>query len=107
MAQHIRAWIDYGKVKTRLYYWRTRGGSEVDFVLYGSELFCAIEVKHSEKVYRTDLRALKTFRDDYPEAKTLLLYRGKERMIIDEVLCIPCTDFLRNLRPNSPVPYLN
>ncbi len=105
IAQHLQAWIDYGKKKTRLYYWRTRGGSEIDFILYGPDLFYAIEVKHSDKIHRTDLRGLKAFRDDYPEAKTLLLYRGKEKIMVDDILCVPCGEFLKNLYPGKELPF--
>ncbi len=101
VAGHLRAWIDYGNSGARLYYWRTVGGTEVDFVLYGGDTFYAIEVKNSNKVRPEDLRALKTFGGDYPECVCLLLYRGKERLKIGNVLCIPCEEFLRGLRPGE------
>ena len=45
VLQHLRAWIGYGHAGYHIFFWRTRGGSEVDFVLYGAEGFHAIEVK--------------------------------------------------------------
>lgn len=36
VAQHLRAWLAYSEADGRLYYWRTRAGAEVDFVLYGA-----------------------------------------------------------------------
>ena len=36
VAQHLRAWIDYSPDNFTLYFWRTRGGVEVDFVVYGT-----------------------------------------------------------------------
>ena len=33
VAQHLRAWIAYSGSKAKLYYWRTRAGSEVDFIV--------------------------------------------------------------------------
>jgi predicted AAA+ superfamily ATPase len=103
VAGHLRAWIDYGNSGARLYYWRTIGGTEVDFVLYGGDTFYAIEVKNSSKVRPEDLRALKTFGGDYPECICLLLYRGKERLKMGNVLCIPCEEFLRGLRPGDKI----
>ena len=47
VAQHLRAWLAYRGGSDRLFYWRTRAGAEVDFVLYGPAQFTAIEVKHS------------------------------------------------------------
>lgn len=104
VAQHLRAWIAYTNNKYTLYYWRTRAGSEVDFIIYGPDMFLAIEVKHSERVHRSDLRGLKAFKDDYPEAHTALLYRGTEKLVIDGILCIPCGEFLTRLHPSRPFP---
>jgi predicted AAA+ superfamily ATPase len=103
IAQHLRAWVAYRGMGAQLYYWRTKSGSEVDFVVYGSEVFTAIEVKRSCNVHSTDLRALRAFREDYPEASACLLYMGKERLAIDGIPCIPCEDFLRELHPDRAV----
>jgi predicted AAA+ superfamily ATPase len=100
VAQHLRAWIDYRASGAQLYYWRTKSGSEVDFVVYGADVFCAIEVKHAARVSSKDLRALKAFREDYPEAKTYLLYMGKERLAIDGIVCVSCEEFLLGLHPD-------
>ena len=58
-AQHLRAWIDYAKGSHQLYYWRTRSGVEVDFIVYGEDGIWAIEVKNSARVKPEDLRGLK------------------------------------------------
>ena len=76
-------------------------GAEVDFIVYGQDVFCAIEVKNSYVLHPGDLRGLKSFKLDYPECKTLLLYRGKERLLKGDILCVPCEEFLRSLKPNS------
>lgn len=104
VAQHLRAWIDYGRADASLGFWRTKSGLEVDFVVYGSDCFHAIEVKRSATVHRTDLRALKAFAADYPEAQTRLVYLGRERLEIDGVRCLPCADFLAELVPHRPLP---
>jgi len=104
VAQHLRAWTEYAHPDARLYFWRTRSGVEVDFILYGEGVFLALEVKNSAKISPEDLRGLKTFRTDYPDAQIVLLYRGPERIIINEVLCIPAWDFLLNLHPEIPNP---
>lgn len=103
-GQHLRAWNAYSGGTSSLYYWRTRGGSEVDFVLYGPDAFYGIEVKHASRVDRNDLRGLKAFREDYPEAELLLLYRGDERLRVDGIQCLPCESFLKQLSPGQPLP---
>jgi predicted AAA+ superfamily ATPase len=99
VAQHLRAWIAYGERPADLYYWRTPAGAEVDFVVYGEAGFWALEVKNGARVFPEDLRALKAFRQDYPECEALLLYRGEDRLLVDGIRCLPVEAFLRELRP--------
>ena len=100
VAQHLRAWAAYGDRGARLFTWRTRSDAEVDFVIYGPEEFAAIEVKNSRRVRPEDLRGQRSFGDEYPEAMRLLLYRGQDRLLVGDVLCLPVADFLRRLRPD-------
>ena len=104
VLQHLRAWISYGGADCRIHFWRTRGGSEVDFVLYGGAGFHAIEVKNSRSVRPRDLRGLRTFREDYPESSPLLLYRGDEVLERNGVRCLPVDRFLRELTPGRDLP---
>jgi uncharacterized protein len=99
VAQHLRAWIAYSPGDTKLFFWRTRSGVEVDFVVYGDLGFMAIEVQNATTVRSNDLRPLRTFMEDYPEAKPLLLYRGREELMIDGIRCMPVEKFLRSLTP--------
>jgi predicted AAA+ superfamily ATPase len=101
--QHLKAWMDYSEGDHELFFWRTQAGTEVDFVVYGESQFCALEVKNSGRVDRKDVRGLKAFQSDYPECKVALLYRGKERLLIDDILCLPCSGFLQRLTPGQPV----
>ncbi len=100
VCQQLRAWCDYTGGHD-LFFWRTPAGTEVDFVVYGESVFCAVEVKNSRTVSRRDVRGLKTFRTDYPESKSLMLFRGKEPMVVDGVFCLPCTTFLSELKPGE------
>ncbi len=100
VAQHLRAWVAYSDAGFDLFYWRTRSGVEVDFVLYGAEGFWALEVKNSGRVRPEHLRGLESFKADYPESQVMLLYRGTERLKIGNVYCLPVDAFLRELRPS-------
>lgn len=101
IAQHLRAWLDYSNKNGTLYFWRTKAGLEVDFVIYGEIGFYAIEVKNSATISPQDLRGLQEFKKDYPESTPLFLYRGKERTLVKEILCLPISEFLLNMRPNE------
>ncbi len=101
VAQHLRAWTDADRAGARLHYWRTRGGAEVDFVVYGPGTFVAVEVKSRRTVHRTDLRSLWTFHGDYPEATPVCLYGGRHAERLDGILCLPLERFLRRLEPGE------
>ncbi|RLB95939.1 MAG: ATP-binding protein [Deltaproteobacteria bacterium] len=103
VAEHLRAWNSYRGNQCKLYFWRTKSGNEVDFVVYGGDSFCAIEVKNTSRVHPKMLKGLLAFKEDYPESEAFLLYRGKERIKIKNVLCLPCEDFLTNLTPKEPI----
>jgi uncharacterized protein len=107
VAQHLRAWLAYRAADrqgdAQLFYWRTRSGVEVDFVVYGHQAFVAIEVKHSNRVHPADLRALETFGEDYPQAQLILLYRGARRERRGRVTILPVEPFLRALTPKGPI----
>jgi len=98
--QHLKAWCDYSDGQVDCYFWRTRGGSEVDFILYGQDHFHAVEVKNAKQIHTKSLRSLKTFLSDYPEADAILLYRGTEKLMVDGIICWPVDDFLLQLKPN-------
>lgn len=100
VLQHLKAWCDYTDDQLDCYFWRTRGGSEVDFILYGEKNFHAIEVKNASQIHPQSLRSLKTFLNDYPESSAILLYRGTEKLVIDGITCWPIEDFLLQLEPN-------
>jgi predicted AAA+ superfamily ATPase len=101
VAQHLRAWLAYSPTQAELFYWRTRSGVEIDFVMYGRDVFWAIEVKNTARVHPQDLRPLKSFVADYPECKPILLYRGGERLHVEKIWCIPVEEFLAQLRPSQ------
>lgn len=101
--QHLLAWSSYRGRGDQVYFWRSRGGVEVDFVVYGESEFLAIEVKHSDQFDRKSLKALTEFKSDYPESRCLFVYRGKERFEREGVLVLPAEDFLKSLDPSLSI----
>ena len=77
VAQHLRALCQLRPGGAQLSFWRTRSGLEVDFIVYGPNLFQAIEVKRSRRIDRSDLKPLQ----------------------IDGIRCEPLETWLRQLRP--------
>ena len=96
--QQLRTWNDYLNEPNQLYFWRTKSGVEVDFVIYGPNTFRAIEVKNSAHASRSDASGLEAFYMDYPEAELTLFYRGERAMKLSEnVTAVPVTEFLLSL----------
>jgi predicted AAA+ superfamily ATPase len=104
VAQHLRAWLAYRLNDAKLFFWRTRSGVEVDFVIHGAAGFWAIEVKNTARVRPEDLRGLDAFGTDYPQAGLVLLYRGTRRERRGRVWLVPVGDFLRALTPAKTLP---
>ncbi len=98
--QHLKAWLDYKHEDGKLYFWRTKGGLEVDFVIYGEVGFYAIEVKHAATIQPCDLKSLIEFKRDYDVATCILLYQGKAILQKGEVLCYPVEKILLELDPS-------
>jgi len=103
VGESLRSWIDESDSSYSLSFWRTRSGNEVDFILYGEKGFYALEVKNSKHISPQDLAGLKAFQTDYPEAFSILLYRGSEKIKQGNILCIPVEEFLKQLKPKTPL----
>jgi predicted AAA+ superfamily ATPase len=104
VAQHLRAWLAYRGDDAQLFFWRTRSGVEVDFVVYGAAGFWGVELKNTTRVRPEDLRGLQAFADDFPKAETILLYRGTRRERRGRTWVLPVEDFLRALHPSKTLP---
>ncbi len=101
--QHLRAWVEccLHSPPPELYFWRSKNGFEVDFVIYGPNHFYAVEVKNTARIRPADLKGLKEFGQDYPQAKLFMVYRGSDQIQCGQVVCTPCERFLRNFTPVS------
>jgi len=95
--QSLLAINDYFGLDYQTYFWRTSSGTEVDFVVYGPRGLHAFELKRSSAVHTKDLRGLKSFKEDYPEARLHLLYLGKNKEYYGDIDVIPLIDALKEL----------
>jgi len=97
VLHQLRALNDYRGLGYSFHYWGTGAGDEVDFVLYGERGLVAIEVKMTQRVRPDDLRGLRRFRDDYPQARAFLIYTGSRRRHDAGIEIVPAEDALRGL----------
>lgn len=63
--------IHYAEKAFRVFHWRSSHGAEVDLIVEATDTLWAIEIKSSPIVKSGDLRGLKSFMEDHPNAKPL------------------------------------
>ena len=97
--QSASALIDYKNLHTKLYYWRTSSGTEVDFIFYGNQGILAFEIKHTKTITPKMLNGLKQFKIDYPIAKLYIIYLGEQSKQVanGEITALPITRALELL----------
>ena len=95
--QSLLALNDYLQLGYQFYFWRTSSGLEVDFIAYGEKGLFAFEIKRSTKVHSKMLRALKAFKEDYPEATCYLIYGGEHAKYHDNITVLSIQQALLDL----------
>ena len=95
--QNLRAINDYYDLGYNIYFWRTSNQVEVDFILYGDKGLHAFEIKRTHNINNKDLKGLKAFKADYPQAKLYLVYSGKQREYHDDIVFLPIEEALKKL----------
>jgi predicted AAA+ superfamily ATPase len=96
--QELRAVNDYLECGYQLYFWRTKNGLEVDFILYGPGGLISIEVKRSAHVHLKNLRGLKEFKKDYPRQNVISFIVVQPHSIWATLSYSPLGQALRNLK---------
>lgn len=97
IAQELSAYLDYGRKRERLSYWRTRQSSfEVDFTI-GDQV--AVETKTTKLVNeKKDLRGLRALKEEGIFKKYIVVSRDEiSRTTNDGILLLPWTVFLDEL----------
>lgn len=97
LLQEMRAINDYLCLEYEFYFWRTSHQIEVDFIAYGPKGLLAIEVKYRDRYDANDLKGLKQFKEDYPQATCFLLYLGQHERITEDIHILPFSKAIKNL----------
>ena len=103
LLEHLVAFELYRRIggvlpRSALFFYRTRHGAEIDFILEVDGQLWAIEVKSGRRVDRRDLRALKSFQGGRKTVeRRTVVFLGPRRQRIDEVEIIPLEEFLEQL----------
>lgn len=95
VIQELVAWQHYMHSEEELSYWRTYTGIEVDAVLGDGRV--AIEIKSVEEVLPRHLKGLKTFADEYPKSRRIIVSLDVINRVTDGIECLHVTDFSKQL----------
>ncbi len=90
--------VDYGLPETRVFYWRTHHGAEVDllFERHG-ELRLAVEIKNRAIITGADLSGLRSFAKAHPDVPRVIVARVPEPFEVDGVAVLPWQRFFAEL----------
>ena len=95
IIQELVAYLGYQGRQRELSYWRTQTGVEIDAVLGDAQV--GIEIKSSAEVNDKQLRGLRSFGGDYPQARLIVVSFDKNRRRKDNIEIIPVGEFLADL----------
>jgi len=95
LVQETMAWLGYNHSDKQLSYWHTADNKEVDMVVGDAEL--AVEVKSTTHANASDLKGLKFFGEEHPEAHLMLVSMDPMPRMLNGIEVWPATDFLKRL----------
>lgn len=99
VLNEVRAFLSYRKLRYGLHFWRSHDGAEVDLLCETAEGYVAVEVKAAKDWQSRFARGLRRLREELaPQAvHTFGVHLGDRRSLVDDVLILPATEFLRML----------
>jgi len=80
VLSELLKWKHLQLVEPDIYFYRTAGGMEIDFLITGEEMLLPIEVKYSSQIANVDARNVESFMIDYRKHAPvgLIVYSGRE-----------------------------
>jgi len=100
ILMELIAFLHINRKRLDIYYWRTKTGLEVDFIL--GKALLAIEVKINKQVHQQELAGLIAFGEEHPEAKLIVVSQDPKPRQLEinnnqNIRILPWKDFLEKL----------
>lgn len=95
VTQEIIAYRGYFRRREQISYWHTYTGLEVDVIIGDADV--AIEIKSSEVVQNRHKTGLKAFKEEYPDARLMLVSLDPVSRIEGGIELVYVVDFLKKL----------
>ena len=90
-----KTWLHYTHSEEKLSYWRTYTSIKVGAVIGDARV--AIEVKSAEEVLPRHLKGLKTFGEEYPQSRLIIVSLDVLNRKMGNIECIHVKDFFNML----------
>lgn len=94
VCMELKAWIDYIHPRSKLTFWRSTTGAEVDFCI---DEKTAIEVKSSSNISEKHLKGLRALREEGIFNKYIVVCRENYPRLIDGIEVLPWKYFFEQL----------
>lgn len=95
VIQELVAYLNYTDNPNKLSYWRTYTQVEVDVILGDAKV--AIEIKSVEEVLPKHLKGLKSFADEHPDCRRIIVSLDRFNRVVDGIEHIFVYDFFKKL----------
>lgn len=95
VIQELVAYLNYTDNPNKLSYWRTYTQVEVDVILGDAKV--AIEIKSVEEVLPKHLKGLKSFADEHPDCRRIIVSLDRFNRVVDGIEHIYVYDFFKKL----------
>lgn len=95
VIQELVAYLNYTDNPNKLSYWRTYTQVEVDVILGDAKV--AIEIKSAEEVLPKHLKGLKSFADEHPDCRRIIVSLDRFNRVVDGIEHIYVYDFFKKL----------
>ena len=95
VIQEIVAYLGYTESTEKLSYWRTYTGIEVDAIIGDARI--AIEIKSTDEVQTKHKKNLKTFAEEHPDARKIIVSLDKMTREANGIEMIYVLDFFKML----------
>lgn len=96
ILMELIAYIGLRELNSKIYYWRSKTGLEVDFIL--EEGTVAVEVKISDNPKKTDYKGLLTYCEDHsPHTAIVVCQTPRRRKTSEGIVLMPWQEFLQAL----------
>lgn len=93
IAHELRAFLDYNN-RGDLYYWRSKSGYEVDFIINDTT---AIEVKAKNNVSQRDLRGILALKEEGKLSSYFMVSMESRPRIVEGIHIMPWEEFIKKL----------